>query len=68
MAKVKEAEVVKESKGAVEGEPLDISKTLDNLKKQVEDFSNQEEYSKAMKNKALGAIEALTAVQREETK
>ena len=64
MAKAKEAEVVKE---AEEVQPLDITKTLENLKKQVEDFSNQEEYAKAMKNKALGAIEALSAVQQEET-
>jgi glutaredoxin-related protein len=65
MAKAKEAEVVKE---AAEVQSLDITKTLENLKKQVEDFTNQEEYSKAMKNKALGAIEALTAVQQEESK
>ena len=65
MAKAKEAEVVKE---AEEVQPLDITKTLENLKKQVEDFSNQEEYAKAMKNKALGAIEALSAVQQEENK
>ncbi len=65
MAKAKEAEVVKE---AEEVQPLDITKTLENLKKQVEDFSNQEEYAKAMKNKALGAIEALSAVQQEESK
>ena len=65
MAKAKEAEVVKE---AAEVQPLDITKTLENLKKQVEDFSNQEEYAKAMKNKALGAIEALSAVQQEESK
>ena len=65
MAKEKEAEVVKE---AEEVQPLDITKTLENLKKQVEDFSNQEEYAKAMKNKALGAIEALSAVQQEESK
>ena len=64
MAKAKEAEVVKE---AEEVQPLDITKTLENLKKQVEDFSNQEEYAKAMKNKALGAIEALSAVQQEES-
>jgi len=61
---VKKAEVVKDKVG----EPLDITETLKNLKKQVDEFANQEEYSKAMKNKALGAIEALTAVQREETK
>ena len=65
MAKAKEAEVVKE---AAEVQPLDITKTFENLKKQVEDFSNQEEYAKAMKNKALGAIEALSAVQQEESK
>ena len=65
MAKAKEAEVVKE---AEEVQPLDITKTLENLKKQVEDFSNQEEYAKAMKNKALGAIEALSVVQQEESK
>ena len=65
MAKTKEAEVIKE---AAEVQPLDITKTLENLKKQVEDFSNQEEYAKAMKNKALGAIEALSAVQQEESK
>ena len=42
--------------------------TIENLKKQAEDFANQEEWSKAMKNKALGAIEALGAIKKEEVK
>ena len=57
--KVKDAEVK---------EPLDIDKTIENLKKQVDDFAQQEEYSKAMKNKALGALEALSAIKNEESK
>tara|TARA_R110002020_G_scaffold92811_2_gene224290 strand:+ start:600 stop:797 length:198 start_codon:yes stop_codon:yes gene_type:complete len=49
-------------------EPLDLETTIENLKKQAEDFANQEEWSKAMKNKALGAIEALGAIKKEEVK
>ena len=67
MAKAKEAEVL-EDKKTEEVKSLDISKTLENLKKQADEFAQQEEYSKAMKNKAIGAIEALTAIKQEENK
>ena len=59
MAKVKDAEV---SEVVEEKNTIDIKETLMNLKQQVDEFAKQEEIAKAMKNKALGAIEALTAV------
>ena len=61
-------EKVKEAQIKDAHEPIDISETLENLKKQADDFAKQEEIAKAMKNKAYGAIEALTAIQSNENK